>query len=316
MTKAESGISQQTVYRGRFAPSPTGPLHFGSLVAAVASYSQAKAMKGEWLLRIEDIDPPRNVPGAADSIIRTLEKFGFEWDGEIVYQQKRLEFYQSAIEQLQAEGLLYRCQCSRKDIAILSSSGRYPGTCRTLHLPASALASWRILTEQSHIRFEDRIQGPQHVRLFEDIGDFVVKRADGVYSYQLAVAVDDVDQKISEVVRGYDLLDSTSRQLYLQQQLGYTSPVYAHHPIAVNAEGEKLSKQTYATALKTEQVQLQLWRALVFLGQAPPDALQHEPLMNIWSWTMANWSLSKIPGCPSRPDLNEASTGQKTDFGS
>jgi glutamyl-Q tRNA(Asp) synthetase len=281
-------------YRGRFAPSPTGPLHFGSLVAAVASYCQARVHQGQWLLRIEDIDTPREVPGASDAIIRTLEKFGFQWHGPISYQSQHSEYYLEALERLEESGQLYPCACSRKEIAQLNKLGVYPGTCRE-GLPTGRHArSWRIRTHQQ-IQFHDAIQGPQQYDMQQAIGDFVLKRADGLFAYQLAVGIDDTRQGISQVVRGVDLLDSTPRQIYIQQQLGLSSPDYAHHPIVVDETGEKLSKQKLAPALKEREISQQLYRALACLGQRPPAELRGVEPATLWDWASAHWSLAKIP---------------------
>ncbi len=280
-------------YRGRFAPSPTGPLHFGSLVAAVASYLQAKQQQGQWLIRIEDIDPPREVAGAADDILSTLEQFGFEWDGDILYQHTRLSRYEAVFEQLQQQNQLFACACSRKEIA-KHNTKIYPGTCRQ-GLQGRTARSWRIKTVADSITFNDAIQGIQQCELATDIGDFIVKRADGLYAYQLAVAIDDIEQGITEVVRGYDLLNSTFNQCFLHQCLGHTSPQYAHHPTVLNPQGEKLSKQQGATALDPQQANQLLWQALRFLGQQPPATLQSAPLPELWQWAKHHWKLQKIP---------------------
>ena len=211
-------------YRGRFAPSPTGPLHFGSLIAAVASYLEAKTCKGQWLLRMEDLDRPREMPGAADVILRTLQAFGFEWDGPVLYQSRRDEAYAAALEKLRQAGFIYGCACTRREIADSAIDGIdgpvYPGTCRGGLPSGKSPRAWRMVTEDRNIAFDDAIQGRLSQNLQRDIGDFVLKRADGLYAYQLAVVVDDAEQGITHVVRGADLLDSTSRQIYLQQMLG------------------------------------------------------------------------------------------------
>jgi len=291
-------MNEKRRYRGRFAPSPTGPLHFGSLVAAAASYCQARAQQGQWWLRIEDIDRSREIPGSGDEIIRTLEVFGFKWDA-ISYQKERLEYYLSAFEQLSRQQRVYPCTCSRKDIAKLSPQRIYSGTCRSGHRITRPIRSWRIQTETAPVTFTDRIQGDIKVNLSRECGDFILKRADGIFSYQLAVAVDDATQGMTEVMRGYDLLDSTSRQIYLQQQLDYPSPIYAHHPIAVGVDGDKLSKQSFAPAIKPDDAQKQIYRALQFLGQTPPEELQYETIENIWIWAIKHWHLDDIPKCGS-----------------
>lgn len=287
------------MYIGRFAPSPTGPLHFGSLVAAVASYLEARAHQGLWLLRVEDLDKPREAPGAIDNILQTLEAFGFEWDGEIIYQSQRYEAYAQALALLQAEGLIYPCACSRKEIADSAVAGIdglvYPGTCRKGLATGKQARAWRIRTEDRAITFSDALQGEISQNLARDIGDFVLKRADGLYAYQLAVVVDDALQGITHIVRGADLLDSTPRQLYLQQLLRFTPPTYAHVPIAANAIGEKLSKQTLAQALDMDKPVPLLWSTLNFLGQQPPPGLQQADLDTLWEWAKAHWNLAEIP---------------------
>jgi len=288
----------ETRYRGRFAPSPTGPLHFGSLVAAVASYLQARSQRGEWWLRIEDIDPPREVAGASDAILRTLEAYGFEWDGPLTYQSRHTDRYHAALTALREAGLLYPCACTRKTIAKLGKDGIYPGTCRAGVPDGQDPRAWRVQVA-GRVHFEDRIQGPQHTDLASAVGDFVLHRADGLFAYQLAVAVDDAAQGMSEVVRGADLLDSTPRQIYLQQCLGLTSPRYAHHPVAAAADGQKLSKQNFAPALDTGRPQATLLRALRFLGQEVDDCLLDARLDELWGWSIQHWQLDRVPRRPS-----------------
>ena len=222
-------------YRGRFAPSPTGPLHFGSLIAATGSYLQSRHQQGEWHLRIEDIDPPREIPGAKDNILRTLETYGFEWDGEIIYQSQRLDIYQDYLERLIDEQQTFACTCSRKDInQLLAKTGMhvYPGTCRDKTGVAGGQYAYRVIAKDKNITFNDQLQGLQSFEVQTEIGDFVVKRADGLFSYQLAVAVDDGSMGITEVVRGSDLLTSTPRQIYLQQLLKLYTPCYIHLPVS------------------------------------------------------------------------------------
>ncbi len=289
------------IYRGRFAPSPTGPLHFGSLVAAVGSYLDARTYNGEWLLRIEDVDTPRNVPGAADGILATLEAFGFEWDGPVLWQSSRLDAYGAALERLVQAGLAYPCACSRKEIG--DSARRpavdgglvYPGTCRTGLPPGRLARAWRLRVDDEETGFADRLQGWQAQNLTCAVGDFVLRRADGLFAYQLTVAVDDEFQAISDVVRGADLLASTPRQIWLQRCLGLATPRYAHLPVVSNAAGEKLSKQTLAPALEIRQAPAALAAALRFLGQVVPAGLDAAPLPEIWQWARANWSFAAIP---------------------
>ncbi|MDR3221189.1 MAG: tRNA glutamyl-Q(34) synthetase GluQRS [Candidatus Accumulibacter sp.] len=294
-------MSLSARYRGRFAPSPTGPLHFGSLVAAVGSYLDARAHGGEWLLRIEDIDTPRTMPGAADGILRTLEGFGFEWDGEIVFQSRRLDRYHAALVRLQLAGLAYPCACSRSEIAASATRHSvdggllYPGTCRNGLREGVAAHAWRLRVPDREFVFRDRIQGEARQNLECEVGDFVLLRADGQYAYQLAVVVDDAAQGINSVVRGVDLLDSTARQIWLLQCLGLDVPLYAHLPVAVNPAGEKLSKQTRAQAVDPAQGVGMLARALRFLGQPTPAEAGKMALADFWPWAIGAWSLARVP---------------------
>ena len=292
---------QVPIYRGRFAPSPTGPLHFGSLVAAVGSHLDARTQGGEWLVRMEDVDLPRCVPGAADDILRTLEAFGFAWDGPVLYQHRRSEAYAAALDALIDAGDVYPCACSRKDIAeaarrMADDGGPvYPGTCRR-GLPAGQPArAWRLRVGNSPVSFVDRIQGEIAQRLADDVGDFVLRRADGLFAYQLAVTVDDHFQQISDVVRGADLLASTPRQIALLQALGHSLPRYAHLPVAANPAGEKWSKQTRAPALDVGRAPAELVRALHFLGQAAPPALATADVATVWAWAYEHWCFDRVP---------------------
>jgi len=285
---------------GRFAPSPTGALHFGSLVAAVGSLLDARARGGRWLLRIEDVDTPRAVPGAADRIIATLAGLGFEWDGEIVWQSQRSEAYRAALDSLIASGFAYPCACTRRELAdaplARDGSRRYPGTCRTGLAAGRGARAWRVRAE-GLIRFDDLVQGPQSIDLAADAGDYVVLRADGLFAYQLAVVVDDLAAGVTHIVRGADLLDSTARQIHLQGLLGAPTPTYAHLPLATNAAGEKLSKRTLARAIEDTPAPLALLAALRFLGQAPPAGLELAPLARVWAWAHAHWSIEAVPRC-------------------
>jgi glutamyl-Q tRNA(Asp) synthetase len=257
------------MYVGRFAPSPTGPLHFGSLVAALASWLDARAAGGRWRVRIEDLDAPRVQPGAADDILRTLAQLGLTWDGDVVYQSARAKLYDDALKRL--EGNTYWCGCTRREIADsalgLAADGAqiYPGTCRNGLAAGRQRRALRVKTSGERIGFDDRVQGRQEQTLESEVGDFVLHRADGQYAYQLAVAVDDAEQGITDVVRGADLLDSTTRQIWLQRLLGYPQPRYLHIPAAVNAAGEKLSKQTGEAPVAGRKNALP--EALLFLGQ-------------------------------------------------
>jgi glutamyl-Q tRNA(Asp) synthetase len=287
------------MYTGRFAPSPTGPLHVGSLVAAVSSYLEARQAEGKWLVRMEDLDTPREMPGAADDILRTLEAFGMQWDGAVVYQSSRLEHYTEALERLRRHDLVYPCACSRKEIADSAISGIdgliYPGTC-SHGLPAGKTPrAWRVRVKDEVTECRDRIQGLISQNLARDIGDFVLKRADGIFAYQLAVVVDDALQGVTDIVRGADLLDSTPRQIYLQQVLALPKTSYSHVPVVANQRGEKLSKQTLAKPLDLTQPQLELWRALDFLQQKPWPELKQASLSTLWSWAKTHWRVDHIP---------------------
>lgn len=289
------------MYIGRFAPSPTGPLHFGSLVAAVASYCDAKSNQGKWLVRIEDLDKPRTVKGATAHILNTLEAFGLMWDGEIVHQSTRDEIYADAFKQLSAKNIIYPCTCTRKEIADSSNLQGvdgliYPKTClKTPSLQTNADAAFRVIAPDSAISFQDAIQGKMTQHLSQDIGDFILKRKDGLFAYQLAVVVDDAAQDVTHIVRGADLLDSTPRQIYLQQQLGLPTPHYAHVPVVVNAQNEKLSKQTLAKPIAPESAPLLIFEALCFLGQHPPLEIKNATLAEVWCWAIENWQITSVP---------------------
>ncbi len=295
----QSSTTLSPLYRGRFAPSPTGPLHFGSLVAAVGSYLDAKHHGGEWLIRIEDIDTPRTIPGAADAILHALEALGMEWQGSVVYQSQRTAIYQDALHRLQQLGFVYPCTCTRKEIADSSIAGIsgpiYPGTCRHKSTAKDKTHALRIKASEMFIQFQDSVMGSYQQQLARDIGDFVIRRADGIYAYQLAVVVDDAVQGITHVVRGADLLDSTPRQIFLQQLLGYPSPHYLHLPVVTNAAGEKLSKQTNAAAIDLSSALPQLVAAVRFLGQEPPNEILDGDIAAFWSWAIPNWNISSIP---------------------
>ncbi len=289
-------------YRGRFAPSPTGPLHFGSLVAAVGSYCQAKSQGGEWLVRMEDLDPPREVPGAADDILRTLETYHLNWDGSVLYQSQRLNDYEDALNQLTANGHTFPCACTRKSIAANTENiqtnfalNLYPGTCRNGLAPGATARSTRVRVNSEIVTFHDELQGTREIQLDSDVGDFVVKRADGLFAYHLAVVVDDAFQKISEVVRGTDLLDSTPHHLYLQKLFTFQTPRYVHLPVAVNAQKEKLSKQTYAPAVDITQPGPILEKALIFLGHSPDTDVINAGPETLLKWAVNNWDLERVP---------------------
>jgi len=293
-------------YRGRFAPSPTGPLHFGSLVAAVGSFLEARGRGGEWLVRMEDLDRPRETPGAADAIMRTLEAYGFEWDGEVVFQSRRDAAYGAALASLEKQGVVFPCVCTRREISdsSLSMAGEpvYPGTCRQGVSPGRLAHSTRVRVEGAVVAFEDTLQGRIEQNLAREVGDFVVRRSDGLFAYQLAVVVDDFEQGITHVVRGADLLASTPRQALLQRMLAYPTPQYSHLPIAVNRNGEKLSKQTLAAPLADREAPVELVRALRFLGQNAHADLAAASIPEIWAWARKNWRHDAIPRRRSLPE--------------
>jgi glutamyl-Q tRNA(Asp) synthetase len=283
----ESQSTQAIV--GRFAPSPTGELHFGSLLAAVASYLQAKTAGGHWLIRIEDIDPPREVPGSAERILKDLHAFGLQSDLPVLYQSQRTAAYRSAAAQLIKRGLAFNCGCSRAD---LPASGIYAGTCRNGLAAGKTARSIRLKTTEEPIRFLDHIQGQQQENLAETVGDFVIWRADGLPAYQLAAAVDDAFQEVSEVTRGADLLHSTARQIHVLNSLGLPAPEYAHHPVACGEDGRKLSKRRQSDPVGALSRDQALKKALHFLGQPCPEDLG---LKASWNWALENWRLSRVP---------------------
>lgn len=292
-------------YRGRFAPSPTGPLHFGSLVAAVGSYLDARHHQGEWLLRVEDIDTPREVAGATDDILETLERLHMTWDGPVSYQSQRTHLYEEALAELQQQGYLYDCGCTRKEVidsAVQTPGGAiYPGTCRN-GLPAGrSPRSIRVRVNNTAISMQDRLQAGLQQQLQTDVGDFIVRRADQLIAYQLAVVVDDADQGINQIVRGSDLLASTPRQIYLQQLLGLPIPAYLHLPIATDASCAKLSKQSFAPPITVDDSNRAVLDALRFLQQALPDSPQDASLDELWKWAADHWDISAIPAYLALP---------------
>ena len=275
-------------YVGRFAPSPTGPLHFGSLITAVASYCDAKANHGTWMVRVEDTDIPRIYPGSEEHILRAMDAFQLEPDGEIIFQKDRLDIYEDVIQQLRQQGLVYACQCTRK---MLGSNHIYQDTCRNLGLAFEHQAI-RLKVEDVEICFEDRLQGRHCSELKKDLGDFVLKRRDGIINYQLAVVVDDHLQGMTHVVRGADLLDNTERQIYLGQLLGYPRLSYMHLPLAMNDQGQKLSKQNLAQALDLTQAPQLLKQALQALHQAEVDLDAPQRMLQ---QAVAQWDIERIP---------------------
>ena len=287
-------------YRGRFAPTPSGPLHFGSLVAAVASYCQARAQQGEWLLRIEDIDTPRVVAGADQQILRDLEAFGFEWDGPVLWQSTRFERYQYYLDQLLDKRQAFACECSRRTLREQGvSSGPlgqiYPGNCRDKQLGISGHSIRLNTAGAGRIGFEDAVYGHFELDLPGEVGDVVLQRTDSVYAYHLAVVVDDAEQAMTEIVRGADLLENTCVHLYLQQQLGFDAPAYLHFPLVNNPAGDKLSKQTGAAALDASQASPLLVDALAHLGQQPESDLSESGPDEVLRWAVEHWNPSQIP---------------------
>lgn len=283
-----------TPYIGRFAPSPTGPLHFGSLLAAVASYLDARSCQGHWLVRIENLDPPREDPTATSHILTTLEQFGLQWDGDVRYQSERGEAYQWALTQLADAGLAFPCTCSRKQLA----GQPHQGVCR----PQPGVSqAWRFLSDHQPHAHQDRLQGEYRPATPQEWDDCVIRRRDQLWSYQLAVVVDDQDQGVTHVVRGIDLMDSTPRQRQLQHALGFAEPVYAHIPVATEHNGQKLSKQNLALPLSGEQRSQTLWTALVWLRQSPPRALANAPVSELLEWAVTHWSIERVSGFQSFP---------------
>lgn len=296
---------QTPTYRGRFAPSPTGPLHKGSLLAAIASYLEARTHHGQWLVRMEDVDELRNIKGAADDILRSLEAFGFEWDEDILYQTQRREAYEEALRLLKDQQRVYPCTCSRKSLRAQAESGLiktgklgyiYPGNCvnNQFEHRNSTDYSIRIKTPDAEFSFHDQILGHYSQNLKADLGDFVIRRRDGLFAYQLAVVVDDAFQDINHIVRGSDLLDSTPRQIFLQQCLNYPAIHYAHLPLVLCDRGDKLSKQTGAQSIGNVADVPLLVECMEFLGQEPPDELERESLENFWTWAFENWDISLV----------------------
>jgi glutamyl-Q tRNA(Asp) synthetase len=289
-------------YIGRFAPSPTGPLHFGSLLTAVASYLQARTNDGKWLVRVEDIDPPREPPGSDIVILRALETYGFEWNGPITYQSAFRDRHEDLLHSLLSRDLAYPCSCSRRDLADVDRGPLgtiYPGTCRS-GCDGKEVA-YRLRTTNAPIEFTDILQGLQSQRLESESGDFIIKRRDGLIAYHLAVVADDHDQRISEIVRGVDLLDSTQRHIHLQNCLEFPTPAYMHVPVVENADGQKLSKLTGAAAISEADIQATLFTALVALRQEPPNDLATADLRSIWDWAEANWRPKRLAGQKSIP---------------
>ena len=284
-------------YIGRFAPSPTGPLHYGTMIAAIASFLQARAHQGQWIVRIEDVDTLRRVEGADTQILKTLEAFDLHWDGEVIYQSQRTEVYEQALAILEQKQLTYLCTCSRR--TLLEKTGSfspvYPGTCRNKTDRPESDYAIRLKVPDEVIRFNDGRYASQQQNLANEVGDFIIKRRDGLFAYQLAVVVDDAEQNISEVVRGFDLLDSTARQLYLQSCLGYTHPEYLHLPLVLDESGDKLSKSSGAAAIDNTEPLTTTISILDFLGQNIPSELNQASLAELWEYAIEHWNPDSIP---------------------
>lgn len=280
-------------YIGRFAPTPSGFLHFGSLLAAVASYLDARHQGGTWLVRMEDLDTPRNLPGAAAHILHTLHSYGLHWDGEVIYQSERLDFYQHTIEQWLDNDLAYYCNCPRREI--IAHDGVYPGTCRTRRLRFAPDHAVRVRVDDRPLSFVDRLQGQVSQSLESSCGDFIIRRRDGIVAYQLAVVMDDIAQGVTDIVRGADLLDSTPRQLWLYHLLQQPAPRYLHVPLIMRRDGEKLSKRLGSTPLEADQAAETLFRALRLLLPAFPAELRRAPVDEQLAWAVEHWCPDSLP---------------------
>jgi glutamyl-Q tRNA(Asp) synthetase len=288
-----------SAYIGRFAPTPSGHLHFGSLVAALASYLDARSVGGRWLVRMEDLDPPREEPGAQAAILKALESYGFEWDGEMVRQSDRHAAYAEVLNRLFSQGLAYACTCSRKQLE--PYQGIYPGFCRNAG-HGTENAAIRVRVPELEYHFIDRVQGEFRQHLGREVGDFVIRRRDGLYAYQLAVVLDDAWQGITDIVRGADLLDSTPRQLYLQELLGLPQPRYLHIPLITQPDGHKLGKSYRSPPLTEDQATPLLLRALRALGHTPVIELNDATPREVLNWGIAHWDASLIPRTLTLPE--------------
>ena len=294
-TTATADASAGRRYTGRFAPSPTGDLHLGSLYTAAASYLDARANDGAWLVRLEDLDAPRVVTGSAAAILRTLDEFGFEWDGEVVRQSERTDRYEAALESLRVRGLTFECSCSRSQLA---DEERYPGHCRAAPRVPGVPTATRLRVAPGHIQFTDGIQGTFRQDVAAAVGDFVLRRRDRLFAYQLAVVVDDAAQGVTHVVRGADLLDNTPRQIYLQRLLGLFSPGYSHVPLLIEADGSKLAKSSRSVRVDAEAAVTQLVQVFALLELAPPTELHDSSVGEAWEWALGRWTQVR-----SRPRL-------------
>lgn len=291
---------QQASYTGRFAPSPSGPLHFGSLITALGSFLDARANKGQWLVRMEDLDPPREQPGAADAILHCLEAHQLFWDGPVLYQSHRHQAYEECLEFLKSKGWIYACDCSRYELQ--NTGGIYQGFCRDRQSKVQNPCAWRLklynLPHHSSAEiqgFDDLIQGLQQQNLCTEVGDQILKRRDGFYAYQLAVVLDDIEQKITHVIRGRDLLEVTARQVFFFDLLEANIPRFGHLPLAIMPNGQKLSKQNKAPAINSAVADQNIWNALQFLGQKPPAELQRENVKTLLDWAITHWQLKSVP---------------------
>jgi glutamyl-Q tRNA(Asp) synthetase len=293
-TATATTATGSTGYVGRFAPTPSGDLHLGSLYAAAASYLDARAHQGRWLVRIEDLDKPREIPGSADSILRTLEEFGFEWDGAVTRQSERLPGYEAALRDLDERGLIFACACSRKN---LEDENRYTGTCRNLHLENASMLAARVRIEPDVVVFNDRIQGMFRQDVAAAVGDVIVKRRDQIFAYLLAVVVDDAAQGVTHVVRGADLLDNTPRQIHLQRLLAKKQPAYAHVPVLTERSDAKLSKSRRSVRVHGAQALAQILSVFSLLGLPGTQELVDAQLHEAWDWGARHWRIMNVPKC-------------------
>ncbi len=286
-------------YVGRFAPSPTGPLHFGSLVAAVGSWLDARHHSGHWALRIEDVDRTRAVAGADSAILRSLERHGLDWDGDVVYQTRRDDAYAAALDALIHRDQAFPCGCTRRELRASGHHGPagivYPGTCRDGLPPGKDARSWRLRSPETACTFTDRRLGPQRVDIAAEIGDFIIRRGDGLFAYHLAMVVDDNDIGVTDIVRGADLLIATAPQMALRDALGMPRPRHLHLPLAMHDNGRKLSKQTRAEPIRDDKAADNLTRALRFLGHAPPKHLHGAPPAEQLAWARTHWQPGALP---------------------
>ena len=287
-------------YVGRFAPSPTGPLHIGSLLAAAASFLHARQHRGKWLLRIENIDPPREPPGTTDAILSTLDTLELHWDGAPAYQVDRVAHFRRAADQLLETGSAFRCVCSRRQIRAISGDNRYPGTCRQLQITATP-SRIRVIAPIETSHFVDRLQGPVSYDIQQSEGDYLIYRLDGLPAYHLAVVIDDACSGVTDVVRGIDLLEQTAIHAHLQALLGYEAPSYWHLPVVVDGNGIKLSKQTGARAVDVTDPSASVWMLLRLLGARPPSELRGAPPRELWGWAIDHWSIDALKGCSALP---------------